>query len=263
MVSRTSRSWVLIRGLGRGTGHWATFQERIKNKFPKDRFYFVDLPGNGYLNHIETPTDLIEFTPYIIQQLKKQNYDFKEKSYGLGFSLGAMALVELQNFAPHFFEKIILINTSAANFSSVFQRISLRALFLAVQLIFIKNLAQRELKTLTVTTSLTAKTITEKYQKDLDQIIEFSLKYSSKPSNIIRQLFAAAKYHFPLRRNCRVLILSGALDSFVSAKCSKAIEKNWQCDHEIHPDAGHDICFQDPDWVIEKMNDHPNSLDNN
>ena len=94
MVSRTSRSWILIRGLGRGVGHWATFESRIKNKFPTDRFYFIDLPGNGYLHEVEAPTDLTEYTPYIIQQLKKQNYDFKDKAYGLGFSLGAMALVD-------------------------------------------------------------------------------------------------------------------------------------------------------------------------
>ena len=260
MVPRTSRSWVLVRGLGRGIGHWATFQERIKNKFPADRFYFVDLPGNGYLSEIETPTDLVEFTPYIIQQLKKQNYDFKDKAYGLGFSLGAMALVELQNFAPHFFEKIILINTSAANFSSVFKRLRPKAIFLAFQLAFVKDLAKRELKTLTVTTSLTTKTITEKYQKDVDQIIEFSQKYRSKPSNIIKQLFAASKYQFPLRRNCRVLLLSGALDSFVSPDCSMDIENRWQCEHEIHPNAGHDLCFEDPEWVIENMVDRPNHL---
>ncbi len=257
MVSRTSRSWVLVRGLGRGIGHWATFQERIKNKFPADRFYFIDLPGNGYLHEIETPTDLVEFTPYMIQQLKKQNYDFKDKAYGLGFSLGAMALVELQSFAPNFFEKIILINTSAANFSSIFKRLRPKAIFLAFKLLFIKDLAKRELKTLTVTTSLTTKTITENYQKDLDHIIEFSQKYRSKPSNIIKQLLAASRYQFPLRRNCRVLILSGALDNFVSPKCSKAIEKQWQCEHEIHLNAGHDICFEDPDWVVENMVDRP------
>ena len=253
MVPRTSRSWILVRGLGRGIGHWATFQERLKNKFPSDRFYFIDLPGNGYLFDVEAPTDLSEYTPYLIQQLKKQNYDFKDKAYGLGFSLGAMALVELQNFAPDFFEKLILINTSAANFSSVFDRLSPKAFWLAFQLLFIKNLAARELKTLTVTTSLKAAVITDKYKKDLDLIVKFSQKYRSKISNILRQLLAAARYRFPLRRNCRVLILSGAKDVFVSPKCSKDIEKIWQCEHEIHPNAGHDICFEDPDWVIENM----------
>ena len=262
MVPRTSRSWILIRGLGRGVGHWATFESRIKSKFPTDRFYFIDLPGNGYMHKIETPTDLTEFTPYMIQQLKKQNYDFKDKAYGLGFSLGAMALVELQNFAPDFFEKIILINTSAANFSSVFDRLRFKAILLAFQLLFIKDLAARELKTLTVTTTLTEAAITEKYKKDLDLIIQYSQNHRSKPSNIWRQLLAASGYQFPIRRNCRVLILSGAQDSFVSPKCSKAIEKNWQCEHEIHPNAGHDICFEDPDWVIENMIDRPNQLDN-
>ena len=52
---------------------------------------------------------------------------------------------------------------------------------------------------------------------------------------------------------CLVVLLSGAKDRFVNPKCSEDIKKNWGCDLWTHPNAGHDIAFEDPKWLIDKL----------
>ena len=155
MVSPSQKNWILIRGLSRGAGHWASFQNKLSEHFPHDHFYYIDIPGNGYLNQITTPLAISNFIPHFEKQLFEQKFNQELPTYGLSLSLGSMAMVEWSKQYPHLFQKIILMNTSAANFSNIFQRLSPTALLLGFKLLINKkNLYQREILSLLATTSL-------------------------------------------------------------------------------------------------------------
>lgn len=253
MVPTESKNWILIRGLARGVGHWGSFPEKLKQNFPNDNFYFVDIPGNGYLSEQATPLKVANFIDSFNAQLEKQNFDFLLPTFGLSLSLGSMAMVEWAKQRPKLFQKIILMNTSAANFSNIFHRLSFDAMALGYRLSQIKSLADREVESLEITTSLSKDQIKTDFKKELDLMVQFSEKYAAKSANVLRQLIAGSTYRFPKNPPTEVLILSGSKDKFVSAKCSNAIAKYWNCAHRIHPEAGHDISFQFPDWVIEQI----------
>ena len=247
------RNWILIRGLARGAGHWANFPEKLMQAFPNDKVYCVDIPGNGYLNEIPTPLKVSDFIPSFEEQLKQQNFDASIPTYGYSLSLGSMAMVEWAKQRPGFFKKMYISNTSAANFSNVFKRLSVDAMKLGVRMRFIHKPEDREIASLETTTTLSKDQILKDYKKSFDSMLSFSRTHSAHPKNVLRQLIAASTYAFPKNPPAEVVLMSGGKDKFVSAQCSKDIEKKWHCPHVIHPEAGHDISFQFPDWVVEHI----------
>lgn len=246
-------NWILIRGLARGLGHWAAFPEKLQNKFPRDKIYYVDVPGNGDLNHVPTPLKVSEFIASFEDQLKKQNFDSNLITYGYSLSLGSMAMVEWAQQRPELFKKIYISNTSAANFSHVLKRLSPAAMMLGFRMGRLKKAEDRELASLEVTTTLSKEQILNDYQKSFKSMLNYSQTNSAGLNNILRQLFAAATYKFPVKAPTEVVLMSGNKDRFVSAQCSIDIKNRWNCAHIIHPEAGHDISFQFPDWVVEQL----------
>jgi len=253
MVSSSEKNWILIRGLARGRGHWAYFPEYLKSAFPNDHFYFIDIPGNGELRHTTTPLSVSQFIPFFEEQLIQQNFDHERPTFGLSLSLGSMAMVEWAKQRPSLFQKIILMNTSAANFSSVFDRLSPTALILGFKLLWVTEPIQREILSLKATTSLTRKELINQHSHDLKKLANYSLAYGTQKLNIFRQLIAAALYQFPNSQPCNVILINGLKDKFVSPKCSQAIAKKWSLDLVEHTEAGHDIAIQYPDWIIDQM----------
>lgn len=253
MVSPLTKNWILIRGLARGRGHWASFPEYLKKAFPNDFFYYVDIPGNGDLNHLPTPISISDFIPFFEGQLKQQNFDPQWPTFGLSLSLGSMSMVEWAKQKPSLFKKIILMNTSAANFSSVFERLSPTALLLGFKLLWVKDPVHREVLSLLATTSLNKSELLNQYSDDLKKLADYSRVHGTQKLNIIRQLIAAALYQFPKLKPCDMVLINGRQDQFVSPKCSTSIAHKWSLNLVHHNTAGHDIAFQFPDWVIEQM----------
>ena len=247
------RNWILIRGLARGAGHWGVFPDKLLQAFPHDKIYYVDVPGNGYLNKVATPLKVSEFIQTFDEQLKKQGFDSSLPTYGYSLSLGSMAMVEWAKQRPGFFKKIYISNTSAANFSNVFKRLSVDAMALGVRMRFMHSPEEREIASLEVTTTLSKEQILSDYKQAFQSMLSFSKTNPAQPKNILRQLLAASTYAFPKTAPTEVVLMSGGKDKFVSAQCSKDIENKWHCKHLIHPVAGHDISFQFPDWVIEQI----------
>jgi predicted alpha/beta hydrolase family esterase len=50
-----------------------------------------------------------------------------------------------------------------------------------------------------------------------------------------------------------LLLLNSAADRLVQASCSQAIAQAWHCPLQTHPSAGHDLCLDAGEWVIEQI----------
>lgn len=251
--SLNKRNWILIRGLARGAGHWADFPEKLQQAFPEDKIFYVDIPGNGYLKDTPTPLRVSEFVRSFEEQLLQQNFDSDRPSYGYSLSLGSMGMVEWARQHPERFKKIFISNTSAANFSNVFKRLNIDAIKLGCRMSQLKSPEEKEIASLQVTTTLTKEQILNDYKQSYESMLEYSKTHSAHLKNIIRQLIAASTYSFPKSAPTDVILMSGSKDRFVSAQCSADIEKKWKCVHLIHTEAGHDISFQFPDWVVSNI----------
>lgn len=251
--SLNEKNWILIRGLARGAGHWADFPEKLQQAFPQDKIFYVDIPGNGYLKDVSTPLKVANFVRSFEEQLQQQNFNPDRPSYGYSLSLGSMGMVEWARQHPERFKKIFISNTSAANFSNVFKRLSVDAMKLGLRMSQLNSPEEKEIASLQVTTTLTKDQILNDYKKSYESMLAYSKTHSAHLKNIIRQLVAASTYSFPQTAPTEVILMSGSKDKFVSAQCSTDIESKWKCIHLIHAQAGHDISFQFPDWVISQI----------
>lgn len=250
----STTKWIVLRGLGRGHGHWGTFIGKLGQALPDDKIYWLDLPGNGFLNKSVSPTAIESYVPALERQLKASNFFSVEgRTLGVGLSLGAMVLTEWAQQQPKRFNKVFLINTSAANLSKPWKRISLRVFANSLKQLFTSELEQFELNSLKLTTTLSEEIIKSKYKEDFRAVIDFSKKYPIEKRNILRQLLAASRYVFPQRPAVPTVLLCGAGDQFVNPACSSDIKRRWDCDLLTHPTAGHDLAFEDSDWLIETL----------
>ncbi len=249
--------WILVRGLGRGHGHWGSFTEKVQLAFPEDRFYFLDLPGNGSLNFEESPLKIPEYVSFLEKQLAKTDY-FQQNghTFGIGLSLGGMVMTEWARVQPRRLEKIFLINSSAANFSFPWERISWLVLYTSMKQILESSTEVFETNSLLVTTSLSKEQLQNEFRNDVLRNMEFTTRFPITDKNILRQTVAAARYSLPLQNPVPAILLVGSKDRFVRPECSYAIHKVWNCKMHIHPTAGHDMAFEDPQWVIETLGLH-------
>ncbi len=253
----STTKWIVLRGLGRGHGHWGTFIQKLASALPEDKIYWLDLPGNGFLNAQTSPLAIEDYVSSLEQQLKATDFfDSHGRTIGVGLSLGAMVMAEWAHQHPSRFNKIFLVNTSAANLSKPWKRISMRVFANTLKQLFTSELEQFELNSLKITTTLSEEIIKSKFNDDYKAVIEFTKKYPITMRNILRQLLAASRYVFPKQPAVPTTLISGAGDRFVNPTCSDDIKRWWQCDLVIHPTAGHDLAFEDSSWLIETLKAH-------
>ena len=72
-------------------------------------------------------------------------------------------------------------------------------------------------------------------------------------ANMLRQLWAAARFRLSAAPVCPSLVLSSAADSLVNPGCSLALARYLRAEHQQHSWAGHDIALDDPDWLASQI----------
>ena len=103
--------WIFIRGLGRGHGHWGTFIKKFETAVQNDSVYWLDLPGNGFLNNQVSPLKIPTYILAMEEQLKATDFfQVEGKTLGVGLSMGAMVLTEWSQQQNSFFDKIYLMS---------------------------------------------------------------------------------------------------------------------------------------------------------
>lgn len=254
MVQVEKAKWIVLRGLGRGYGHWGSFQHKMREAFPNDELYFIDLPGNGVMNGQSSPLKIGQYVSYLENQLKMSAfYETEGPVYGIGLSLGGMVMTEWASQFETFFTKIFLINTSASNFSKPWKRISIPVFLNTAKQVFKMTVEQSELNSLKITTNLSEETIRGEFGDDYKSNIAFTKKYPITKENVLRQLFAASRYFFPGAMTTPTVLINGAKDRFVNPSCSVDIQEVWKCKLVTHPTAGHDVAFEDGPWIIKQL----------
>ena len=49
------------------------------------------------------------------------------------------------------------------------------------------------------------------------------------------------------------LLLASRGDRLVHWKCSSTLEQRWQWTLKLHPDAGHDLVLDEPEWILRQL----------
>ncbi|KMQ76574.1 alpha/beta fold hydrolase [Marinobacter subterrani] len=236
--------WILLRGLTREQAHWGSFATRLRDAFPDDRFHTVDLPGTGVRYREDSPARVAGICKKVREQVRHVPGPLNILALSMG---GMVALDWAQNAMEGEIQNLILINTSSG-FSPPWQRMRPGAWPWILRLLGRRELFDRERDLLRLTSNREVPlTLAKQWYS-----IQRQRPVSSR--NAIRQLTAAARYTPAQKRPLAdALVLASRGDRIVHWRCSAALEARWQWTLKLHPDAGHDLPLDEPDWIIQQI----------
>lgn len=240
--------WIFLRGLMRDQRHWGAFPDFFRAQIPGAAVHTLDLPGNGLLNHLASPASVPALADWVRAELLRRGLKPPYRVFAM--SLGAMVAVAWADAAPQEIDACVLVSTSLRPVSPFYQRLRPAAWPLLLQMALGRAAPRAtEQSILKLTSAHLQKTLCV-----LDDWTAWRIAQPVSRSNALRQLLAAMRFSAPRQKPAtRLLLLAGAGDALVDARCSKALARVWQCALAEHPSAGHDLPLDDPHWVVQQV----------
>jgi pimeloyl-ACP methyl ester carboxylesterase len=240
------RTWIFLRGLSRSSLHWGEFVAQFQRELPQDAVLTLDLPGNGTLHLVQSPVRVRDMVEHCRLQLSAQGV---APPYNLlAMSLGGMVAADWAARYPQEVAGAVLINTSMRPFSRFFERLRVHnyPLFLKLATAGASDV-QWERSILKITSRKGLESV-------IPQWLALRRRYPVSKRNVLRQLWAAARFRAPTTKPAApILVLGSEGDYLVSVKCSMALAAQWKCSLHLHPTAGHDLPLDDGPWVAQKV----------
>ncbi|RYZ05185.1 MAG: alpha/beta hydrolase [Comamonadaceae bacterium] len=238
-------TWVLLRGLTREARHWGAFPDLLRGHLRAGtRVVALDLPGNGALNAMASPSS-IEATAQACRA-RLQALGVPPPYAVVAMSLGAMVAVEWALQHPAELRCAVLVNTSLRPFSPWYQRLRPRSYGALLRVALTAQPARlQEAAVLALTT---------RHPPQPAAVLDrWTALRESRPvtrANALRQLAAAMRYRAPQRAPLvPMLAVASAADSLVDPRCTRRLAALWALPLREHPSAGHDLPLDDGPWL--------------
>ncbi|MHA6963438.1 alpha/beta hydrolase [Zobellella denitrificans] len=245
-----TRRWILLRGLMRERRHWEDFPDRFRQYFPQDELLLADLPGFGAEHGEPGPLSIAGITERL--RLRWHPWLRQGPVHLLALSLGGMVAIDWASRHPRQVAGLVLLNTSLAGFSPFYQRLRPRAYWPLLKWLLWQRDPQAQEATILRLTS-------RRFATDPDLLARWAGYARELPASrrsTLCQLLAALRYRAPAQPPpVPTLVLNGLADRLVSPRCSRALAEAWRLPLRRHPDAGHDLTLDEPDWVCRQLAD--------
>ena len=238
--------WLLLRGLMRDRRHWGGFADLLATRFPDAPLLTLDFPGNGE-RHAQRSLPTIAGTADFCRA-ELQHRGLAPPYRVLAMSMGAMVAASWAARYPRELDACVLINTSLRPFSRFWQRLRPGAYPAVLKLALLKPDARAAEETvLRLTTA----------SRDASVIGDWAAWREAMPvskGNALWQLASAMRFVAPREAPAvPMLLLAGARDRLVNPACSHKLAAAWGCEIREHPSAGHDLPFDDGEWVVAQV----------
>ncbi len=241
-------TWVLLRGLAREHGHWGPFIEQFRAAFPHDEVLTIDLPGAGEFVHESSPRSIAEIFNFVrakaVERARSQS-PFKL----VAISLGGMVAMEWMKQKPGDLQSVVLINTSSNALSPFYKRLRWQVWRNFAAILATQTVRDREKQLIDLLLNSE-----EARAQALPLWVKLGNERPTSYLNFSNQLLAAARFGGLKRRvDVPVLLLNSLGDRLVDPSCSSALHEKWGWPIERHPWGGHDLPWDDPQWVIARI----------
>ena len=239
-----TKTWILLRGLGQEAGHWGPFVEDFSRAVAPESVLALDLPGSGHHFTRVSPTTingLFRFVRAEAKRLAKPN----SKINLVALSLGGMVAMEWLRQNPEDLGRVILMNSSDAALSPVRDRLRWQIWTRFLRLLAQPNVRERE-------KNLAELVINDEAARTLAIPVwtKVASEHPMGARSFLNQLWAAARFRaVEGSTSVPVLVLSGLGDRLVDPSCSSRLAERHGWPHARHPWAGHDLSWDDPEWV--------------
>ncbi|WP_372861652.1 alpha/beta fold hydrolase [Spongiibacter sp.] len=239
------KHWLFLRGLARESGHWETFINDCQRQLGW-QCHSLDLPGFGRAYQQRSPLSI----PDIRNALQARLQLPADQPLGIvALSLGAMVALDWLRAEPSRIHHVILINSSSAD-CLPWQRLQLAVLPQLLRALCARSIADQEQAILRLVSNTQPVTLAL-----LNQHCELRRRHPALRRNVLRQLWAAARFRAPaaLAPHQQLLLVASRADRMVSWRCSVKLAQRYQCALRLHNSAGHDLPIDDGDWLIQQF----------
>lgn len=238
-MSEARPTLVFLRGLIRSRYHWAGFPQRFSD-YPVIE---AELPGNGYRYDELTPGTIPAMMLEIRQQVRAQ---VDGPIVLIAISMGGMIATEWARQFPEEIQAMHQINTSLANLSLPWERMSASGFF---------RLMACAGRRLPLERTIYSQTINREVDNtEVTQWLDFAKAHPLQWRNVFVQLIAASRYRGPLSSPIQdVWFYNAAGDRLVRPECTERIAARWHKPLITHPTAGHDMPVDAPDWLESQL----------
>lgn len=245
-MNKKREAWFFLRGLVRESAHWHGFLEKFATAFPDREVVTLDLPGNGVLHHLPSPTSVSKMTDLLREEFLRRKL---ERNFLCAVSLGGMAGIDWMHRYPEDFEGAVLLNTSLKGVCPIWKRLRPGNYLTILALMALRDPLYRETKILEMTSERR-----ELHREVARHWAEIQRQRPVSVRNALRQLLAAVRFSPPLSKpKASVKLLRSLGDRLVHPDCSARVAELWSIPLETHPAAGHDLTLDAPDWVLERL----------
>ena len=242
-----NKSIVLLRGLARWSDHWLGFDNMLADR----GFKVIVIDNRGFGLSVGLPVNNLKISQMAEDVAGVITKEAPGGAHVIGVSLGGMIGICLAAMKPQLLKSLMIINSSVA--ASKMTRLSRRAIFAIGWVLTRSRKGHGKLADVILgheTSALRKAEFAEKWQK-----IDFQSKV--KVAHLWAQLAAAKKFSGLSEMaaiRCPVMVIKGEKDYFVDPKNSDFIQKSIKnAEIVVHPLAGHEIAFDDPEWMIKKI----------
>ncbi|MGY0194001.1 alpha/beta fold hydrolase [Leptothrix sp. BB-4] len=251
-------AWLLVRGLSRSAAHWGDLPQRLQSalreRVHRDaRVVCLDLPGNGTRWRERSPASVPALAADLRRQWQAQaGADAVGALHLLALSMGGMVALEWARRHPDELASLTLVNSSLGGLAPLHWRMRPMAWPTLLRLLAWPASAR--------TCEGALHRLTSRDTGSFEATVTWwtALREAEPVSrlNVLRQLLAAARYRLGagelrrLRVPLQVLCSDG--DALVDPRCSAHLSAATGAPLHRHPDAGHDLPLDAPDWLIER-----------
>lgn len=241
-------TWVLLRGLGRESAHWANLPQKLQAAWPGCQVFTPDLPGTGSQRAHTFPLSVAAVARTVRATLLSRTPSLGPV-WLVGLSLGSMVALSWAQQFPHELKGVALLSGSVGGVCPRKWRVSPAAVAAFAQVALASKAEDREALILSITSAQTE--VPHSAWKSWCQI---ATQRPVSRRTMARQLVAAARFAPKLQPlGLPTLVLAGAQDKIVNPSCAGRIAKALAAPVRIHPHAGHDLSLDAADWVVAEL----------
>lgn len=244
-----SWGWVLLKGLKQTSRHWVHVPGALSARLGGAPVLTYDLPGTGSARDREVPWSVASMAEDVRARWLHDRH--RAERWGLlGLSLGGMVAMAWAEAAPAELEVLVLGNTSARDLAGPHERLCWRSWPGLVRTVGTRDPLRRERRVLDLVCASYGKEARDRLAVEYAAIGE---EQPFTPRAFVRQLVAGSRYRAPRALAVPVHVLSGARDTFVAPVCSERLARRLGAPLHRHPEAGHDLSLDAPDWLVERL----------